>query len=306
MGAAMGTPPSVELDKVTAWKAAIKEALAIFAAGPAAVGFIAELNNRFEFIKLFETIILNYTKVSQEIWKVVLSFLPFKVPFDHYFLSFMVLMVIPSVVFLVYKAYSSNVNKLHLAASPWPKITAASAAVITVLFINSFYMFATVSLYLIILGISMYPAAFLLKNIPPRALEPADFWVALGMVAAVIVVLNIVIVVILSFILPGFFAMIVNFFTFVVLIGPILLIVASAIYLGFRGPAYIVLIGLSIFAFDWLSTSVVPSVQQWLEGIGIQPQKASGAAASPRIAFSFGGTNGGMSLDYQKIYRLKL
>jgi hypothetical protein len=235
-------------------KQSLKNALFVFLGGPAALPVITLLHPDIQAGSILNMIILKYKLVSENFWLCVFPIS--QSYYDHYFLSFLILLFIPSLLYL-FIGHASVIDRRN---NFWRVLSFLSILFIMILFIDPAYYGVSI-LLLIFLSASMAPAAFRsMRNLKASSIKNSssinissviEYFAGISLIL-IFLLLAIILMLLISLFFVGFVwkgAFSGNFLLIAinsVLIIPLLFVVFWAVASGFRASAYIVIVSLGV------------------------------------------------------------
>ncbi|RWP51091.1 hypothetical protein [Mesorhizobium sp.] len=241
----------------------LKELTLVAMAGPAALGVIGQISEKFKFSESIERIVLNVRVVTRAFWNLLFSWLLIAPPIPIDALTIVILVTIP---FLFQRIFLPRAEKvdLYLQIS-----TSASIAAIFIIFLSGsgYLLIQTImsvialtwvigiwelawkrSLHFAFAGIFLVPFYILFLCVLEANISGSDIEDGGSNIDYLIPILPTALEII-AFIL-------------------VFCLAANSIRVGARGPLYAVLVAGGIWAIDWMARSGRPALDAWLSSLG--------------------------------------
>lgn len=232
-----------------------KEWLLLFVSAPAAFGFLGKIDDRISFGPLLTRMILGYKEVSRALWQAVSPFLPFLQGVDHLLLSFIALILVPSIAYIAASAFRPKPRRNLY----WALLSEVSVVVVATSFhpgLLFIVMFAGA-----LVGASEYASKRI--QVVDEAMRPAaSVFTFVG-----ILMCSMVLFLLITWASTGSYNRGEKAVILALLVG-LFAVIHFAVARGMRSPGYLVLIALGVFCFDWLADAAVPALDGWLDSAG--------------------------------------
>lgn len=249
-----------------------KEWLMIFVSVPTAFGVLSQIDKELAFGPYLERMVLAYSDVSRAVWAALLGLFPFEFPVDHLFLSFTLLVVIPSLTLIAYRWWRRAPPEKPDAAWFIAGVACTGALLVTFTYDKPFFLIVAAFFALFITfelcappGISrrLVGVRFgLLLSMTVGLLGlPWVLWLVTGYSVSrmalqaedhplrfLAIVSDLGIYLAFSFLTVG--------------------VLIRAVRLGMRAPVYVCLAASGVFFVDWSTTVALPAVDAWLKSFG--------------------------------------